>query len=224
MIIIWVMMMVVRRNKTRLRRFFVLSTLLVLSSCAGYPPEMASLKQHHNDLIVPDDFGVCKGYGCRYYIKAGLSDEEWHNIVEIFENSAKNFDEEKVLIKRAIGLFEQFIGPKTGTDTDNAGAQLIGFSTHDQMDCIDEAFNTTTYLYLLRKFGLIKLHTLGKPLHRGNYINRWPHNTATIHEMGKQDILGDGHYVVDSWFHANGVPPEIIPAALWSKGWSPDQK
>ncbi|MCF6195710.1 MAG: hypothetical protein L3J50_03325 [Emcibacter sp.] len=202
-----------------MRALFILTLIMALSACGG-SPAIRLLKEHHNDVVKQDDFGVCKGYGCRYYLKTGLDEAEWQQIVDVFARAPEDAAAERDLIKQAIGLFEQFVGPKTGTDTDDPGAQIINFSTRDQMDCIDEAFNSTTYLFILRKAGLIRLHTLGKPLHRGNYISRWPHNTATIHEIG-----GDkAQYVVDSWFHANGVPPEIVPAELWSSGWSPDKK
>lgn len=191
----------------------------MMSACS-MAPAAGFLKEHHNDLIVQEDFGVCQGYGCRYYQKTGLEPEEWQQIVDVFVPVAENAAQERQLIKRAIGLLESFVGPKTGTDRDEAGAQVISFSTRGQMDCIDEAFNASTYLFLLRKAGLIRLHRLGKPLHRGNYITRWPHNAATIHQI--DDF--DAHYVVDSWFHANGEPPEIVPAALWLSGWSPDKK
>ncbi len=182
-------------------------------------------KEHHNDIILWQDFGICKGYGCRDYLKTGLSEGEWEQIKQIFVISPENAEEERSLIKKAIALFEVFIGPKTGTSGDDAGAQIINFSAQDQMDCIDETFNTSTYLHLLRKSGLIKFHKIGKPLHRGNYITRWPHNTATIHEEGIGILVNSkGHFVVDSWFHANGEEPEIIPAALWSSGWSPKKK
>ncbi len=202
-----------------MRLSIVLFIVLILSSCSS-SPATGLLKQHHNDIIISQDFGICKGYGCRYYLKTGLDQQEWQQIVDIFTVPPENAAQERLLIKKAIGLFERFIGPKTGTDSDDPGAQIISFSTRDQMDCIDEAFNSTTYLYLLRKAGLIRFHSLGQPLHRGNYIDRWPHNSATIHE-----ISGDKeHYVVDSWFHANGQEPEIVPASLWSGGWSPEGK
>ncbi len=190
-----------------------------LSACSGNPAS-GSLKQHHNDFIIHTSFGICKGYGCRYYLKTGLTEEEWQQIVAIFVPAPDNAVQEREAIKKAIGLFEKFIGPKTGTDADDAGAQIINFSTRDQMDCIDEAFNSTTYLYLLRKAGLIQFHSLGKPLQRGNYFDRWPHNSATIHEIKNTEA----RFVVDSWFHSNGREPEIVPASLWSSGWSPEKK
>lgn len=197
----------------------VLCLALTLSACASRP-ESGLLKQHHSTLILWQNFGICKGYGCRYYLKTGLTQEEWQQIKAVFTPVPEKAAQERRFIKKAIGLFEQFIGPKTGTDTDDAGARILNFSTRNQMDCIDEAFNSTTYLYLLRKAGLIRHHTLGKPLRRGNYFDRWPHNTATIHEIGNDGT----HYVVDSWFHANGQEPEIVPASLWSGGWSPEKK
>ncbi|VAX04166.1 hypothetical protein MNBD_ALPHA03-444, partial [hydrothermal vent metagenome] len=179
--------------------------------------------------IVKEDFGVCKGYGCRYYLRTGISEQEWQQIARVFEqddqNVARNAAQERELIKQAIGLFEKIIGPKTDTANDDAGAQIINFSTRDQMDCIDEAYNSSTYLFLMRKAGLIKFHSLGQPLRRGYFIDRWPHNTATIHEIDKdKTIKGPGHYVVDSWFHANGARPEIILASLWGTGWTPDKE
>ncbi|PCI50529.1 MAG: hypothetical protein COB49_03495 [Alphaproteobacteria bacterium] len=203
----------------KMRIAVILLVVPLLAACAGNRA-VGVLKEGHNDLIVSRDFGICKGYGCRYYLKTGLNRDEWQQIVAVFAVPPENAAQERGLIKKAIGLFERLIGPKTGTDTDDAGAQLINFSTRDQMDCIDEAFNSSTYLFLLRKAGLIRFHTLGKTLRRGNYINRWPHNSATIHEIRNNNA----HYVVDSWFHANGEEPEIVPASQWSDGWSPERK
>jgi len=206
-------------------RIALVGALIFLLAACGGSPAMQLLKKNHNELIIPADFGVCKGYGCRYYLKTGLTPAEWERIEALFGAGVETPAAERDVIKRAIALFERFVGPKTGTDSDDAGAQIINFSTRDQMDCIDEAFNSSTYLYLLRKVRLIRHHTLGKPLRRGNYFDRWPHNTATIHEIGRPPVVnGEGHYVVDSWFHVNGAEPEIVPARQWSKGWSPDKK
>ncbi|MCF6216047.1 MAG: hypothetical protein L3J58_07725 [Emcibacter sp.] len=205
-----------------------LVVFLVMMTAACGSPASLNLIQNYKDIpIVKEDFGVCKGYGCRYYLRTGISEQEWQKITRVFEKPAENAVQERALIKKAIGLFERIIGPKTDTAHDDAGAQIINFSTRDQMDCIDEAYNSSTYLFLMRKAGLIKFHSLGQPLRRGYFIDRWPHNTATIHEIGPgidKTIKGPGHYVVDSWFHANGVPPEIIPASLWVTGWSPDKE
>lgn len=206
-----------------MRNLFICMLAMMVTAC-GASPATRLLQHHHTDLIIVQDFGICKGYGCRYYLKTGLNREEWQRIVAVFAVPLENAAEERAAIKKAIALFEQIVGPKTGTGEDAAGAQLINLSTRGQMDCIDEAFNSSTYLYLLRRAGLIRYHRLGQPLRRGSYLDRWPHNTATLHELGTKADGGRGHYVVDSWFHANGVEPEIVPAAQWSRGWSPQKK
>ena len=129
------------------------------------------------------------------------------------------------MIARAIARIEQYIGPKTGTDGDKARAAVVNFSTRSPMDCIDEAFNSTSYLYLMRKEGLIKFHTLGAHLRRNFSDLSYPHSTATIHEIGKQSkIASEGHYAVDSWFHKNGALAEIIPASIWIGPWYPKDR
>lgn len=181
---------------------------------------------HSSDLKSHERFGVCYGYGCKYYQKTGLTDEEWLAVQNIFVPKALSAMEERRRIAKAVALLEQFIGPKTGTDNDKRGAAIINFSTRNQMDCIDEAFNSTTYLYLMRQAGFIEYHTLGGHLRRNVSDLSYPHSTATIHEIGKDIIVeGDGHFVVDSWFHENGALAEIVPAARWKKNrWSPEQK
>jgi len=212
-----------------LRNGFCIFLILTLSACVNRP-SVALLKEHDNELIVKEDFGFCKGYGCRYYMRTAITEREWQQVSRLFDAAAENAAQEREVIKKAIGLLEKIVGPKTDTDNDDAGAQIINFSlwgqkARGQMDCIDEAFNSSTYLFLLRKAGFIKFHSLGQPLRRGYFIDRWPHNTATIHEIGTEKVIkGKGHYVVDSWFHANGEAPEIIPASSWATGWSPEKK
>lgn len=190
--------------------------LLWLSGCASNNEKIVN---HAAELQSYDNFGVCSGYGCKNYQKTGLSEAEWKGLKGIFMGGAKSAIEEREMIAHAIALIEQYVGPKTGTHNDKAQAKVINLSTDGQMDCIDEAFNTSTYLYLLRQGGLIKYHTLGKPLRRNFNVLSYPHSSASIHEIGT-----DGHYVVDSWFHKNGALPEIIPAVTWMGPWYPDHK
>jgi len=48
-----------------MRALFILPRIMALSACGGSPATRL-LKEHHNDVDKRDDFGVCKGYGCRY--------------------------------------------------------------------------------------------------------------------------------------------------------------
>lgn len=88
-----------------------------------------------------------------------------------------------------------------------------------QHDCVDESLNTTIYLTLLERKGLLKFHSVGTPTVRLPLIHagRWPHQTATMIDTQSQIP-----YAVDSWFHDNGFPAEIIALEKWKKGWKPD--
>ena len=203
-------------------RFLTILFSLALSSCAISNEKLAD---HAVNLKNHEKFGVCFGYGCKYYQKTGLTHTEWQAVKNIFSPQAVNPQAERSMIAKAVALIEQYIGPKTGTDNDKARAIVINFSTKSQMDCIDEAFNSTTYLYLLNQAGLIKHHTLGAHLRRNFGNLTYPHSTATIHEIGGEKIVeGEGHFVVDSWFHENGALAEIIPAKLWMGRWYPKKK
>jgi hypothetical protein len=113
---------------------------------------------------------------------------------------------------------EQITGKKTGTDRDIAGAKFFKYD-ENQLDCIDEAVNTSLYLGFFEQDGLLKWHGVDGPARRGQFIDgAWPHNTAVVKEKktGKQ-------YAIDSWFSANGEEPDIVPLELWMNGWRPEK-
>jgi hypothetical protein len=78
------------------------------------------------------------------------------------------------------------------------------------MDCVDESTNTTTYLTMLLKDGLLKWHNVEDRATRGFFIFGWPHTTAVI-----RDTVTGQLYVVDSWFLDNGQPPYIQKLEDW---------
>ena len=112
---------------------------------------------------------------------------------------------------------EKIIGKKTNT-TDDRGGNLEGvFAESNQMDCIDESSNSTTYLALMQRDNLLKWHTVQPTKTRGFFIFGMPHTTAVI----KENQTGE-KWAVDSWFYDNGVEPVIIPISQWSDGWRPE--
>ena len=161
-------------------------------------------------------FNVCHGYGCSYSERVGVSSDQWYQVRSFFQPAPENAAEERERIANAVAMIETIVGPQAGTDGDLAGSTLIGRA--GQLDCIDETVNTTTYMSLLAKDNLLIFHTLGPAMLRGSWINS-PSNTATIIEnkTGAQ-------YTVDSYFHENGAPPEIIPLDIWMTGWTPDYR
>ncbi|HYN54809.1 MAG TPA: hypothetical protein VES38_08900, partial [Methylotenera sp.] len=91
-------------------------------------------------------------------------------------------EQERKKIANAIGIFENIIGLKIGTSKDLAGTFNDASST-GQLDCNDEAINTTSYMRLMRADNLIKMHEIEDMRTRNFFFTGWPHTTAVIHEI-----------------------------------------
>lgn len=200
-----------------LRRLAPCFAALLVAAC-GHSPTSELLTNFGHRTESWRSFGVCVGYGCSTYYHTGLNDQEQARVRAAFGPPAADAAAEREAIRRAVAEMELILGPKTGTAHDQPGAAIINFDRKGQMDCIDESFNTTAYLTLLAADGLLRLHDVGPPLRRGYFVNRWPHNTATVIERGSGQ-----KFAIDSWFHGNGVPPEVVGAKEWLDGWSPAQ-
>jgi len=141
-------------------------------------------------------------------------------VTAIFEEQSPNdatsaASLERKHIAEAIGALERVVGAKTGTSTDRAGT-FDNSRYPGQLDCNDEAINSTTYMRLMQQHGLIKLHAVESMGTRSYFIFGWPHSTAVIHELASGE-----RYAVDSWFYDNGAPATIVPFAAWKSGYFP---
>lgn len=163
-------------------------------------------------------FPHCYNYGCQRVVDVELSQHEWQTIKTEFGSPAQNAADERNKISGVIGTFEEVVGEKTGTKVDKFGTfRNMGNFHHD---CVDESTNTTVYLMLLQERGLLRFHDVSAPDSRLPLFHggRWPHRTAVIHT--KQ---GTEQYAVDSWFHDNGYPAEVVSMTFWKKGWKPEK-
>jgi len=161
-------------------------------------------------------FDMCHGGGCAAVEKVSLSDEEWSLVNDEFDPLPENAEEERSAIANAIGVMEQIVGAKTGTDTDRGGT--FGNSAYPgQLDCNDESTNSTTYMKLMVQAGLIQFHEVMDTKTRNFFFNGWPHTAAVI-----RDKQSGQRYAVDSWFYDNGVAAVILPLEVWQSGWKPD--
>jgi len=190
----------------------VVALMLIVSACARgqeFVDEYSDVKP------VPASFTICYGYGCASQSQVKMSAVGWQQVKDAFGSVPKSAVAERQAIGRAIAVIEKKVGAATGTDIDKAGASLFAENPFQQ-DCIDETANTTTYLRMLERDNLFQFHTIGEAAWRGQFIDGWPHNTAVVVEKSS-----GSSYVVDSWFYANGIAPEILPLAEWKAGWSP---
>lgn len=172
-----------------------------------------------DDIIAdpaPELFTLCYDNGCRSLGHVSLTPQQWDEVRTIFFPVPLEGAKERERIQAAIALMEMFAGTATGTSSDKGGTINSGAG---QMDCIDESTNTTLYLTLFQKYGLLRLHRVEDRATRGWFISGWPHTTAVIREKENNSL-----WAVDSWFLDNGEPPFILPLEVWKDGWKPGRK
>lgn len=179
----------------------------------GYPAYLAKKGVHVP--VTEKEFPHCHGYGCRKIVVTGLQKKDWKTIDKNFK-SVKTPAQERAAIARAVAQFEKSVGRITGTGNDKGGT-YVNIADH-QHDCVDESVNTTVYLALLQQRGALKFHSVGTPTARSLLTGAGlgPHQTAVIVEKDT-----DNRFAVDSWFHDNGIAPEIVPLPVWIGGWKP---
>ena len=199
----------------------LLSKLLLCSFLVFSLPANAALSdinRIYQQIPALHDFEVCTGGGCAEVKHVSLTDDEWQSIASIFTNArmVTNAEQERDQIALAIGAFESIVGSKTSTETDLAGT--FGNSDYPgQLDCNDEAINSTTYMRLMRQNGLLKFHEIEDTRTRNFFFTGWPHSTAVIHETASGE-----RFAVDSWFYDNGFPATIVPFTVWKSGYIPE--
>lgn len=189
--------------------------ILLLAGCAA--SSSPALVYRKDGLFYPavEAFPHCRSYGCAKIDTVSLSQDDIDQISSLFTNLS-DAKSERGAVKQAVALFERKVGARTGTAADIGGTYVrLG---HLQHDCVDESTNTTTYLVLLDDLGLLRFHDVNALTSRAPILSGrlGPHRTAvmTDRETGIK-------YAVDSWFHDNGYPPEIVPLETWRRGWHP---
>jgi hypothetical protein len=197
-------------------RWVVIPLSVMLAACATRPPPQQYLLIYDAVPASPSRFAICNDVSCDETATIQLGGEEWRSVSLIFHPPATDGESERRQIAKAIARLEQLVGRQAATFDDqprNAGS----FRGTRQLDCVAETTNTTIYLLLLEEDGLLLWHGVGYPKHRGLLNLQFPHNTAVLIEKGSNRA-----FAVDSYFHANGVPPEIVPLAAWQAGYDPE--
>ena len=188
---------------------------LFIAACA-HSPAKTYVKSSVKELSV-QNIPVCSGYSCKTRHDIGLTTTEWASIQNLFDADITSAEIERERVSLAIGLLEAYISPLQGTVNDRPETPFF-IPTKGQLDCIDEAHNTTVFLTLLSQEGLIKWHTVGIPAQRGFFIGGWPHSTAVLTVSGTTES-----WAIDSWFYVQGTKAEVVPLEIWKDGWKPEK-
>ncbi len=205
----------VQRKQCHVRWLCLLAAQLLIVSANAQTDSFT-----RTDIItdpVPAHFSVCSEHTCKKLSIVGLAPSQWQQIRAIFSPEAVDAVQERASIASAIALMETIVGELTGTSHDK-GRNFQGVGTDGQMDCIDESTNTSLYLTMMVKDGLLKWHTVEDHATRGWFFFGWPHSTAVIRDTSSGEL-----FAVDSWFEDNGEPPHILPLSVWRDGWNPPE-
>jgi hypothetical protein len=152
-----------------------------------------------------DTVTVCHAYGCKEQTPFTFSQADIAEISALMARTRRNDSpaEERRAIAYAIAWMERRVAPTVGTATDRPSMDFIGSGDSTQQDCVDEATNTTSYLMVLDRHGLLKNHRVERPFAKDS-INRWTHWAALIEEKGT-----GARYAIDSSSGANGENPTV---------------
>ena len=191
----------------------VLAALVGLLALGGCAPTVAGYFPSQ-DKAAPTAFSVCHGYGCSHRETIRLSAEEWEAVRAKFAPRAATPAVERRQIGRAAAAMEFLVGLRTGTSAHQRRALFNTDPT--QLDCIDEAINTSIFMTLFAQDGLLVHHKVGAIAHQGTLLVFDLHNTAVVVEAAT-----GAAFAVDPNMVEATVPPPIVPLAAWRAKWPP---
>lgn len=200
-----------------------LGLLWILGACTSLspvlqtpPPEVTTRISSNFDA---EKLAYCFGYSCARQHTVSFPPVRWREVHALFAESGMGAERERQQIRTAIGLMERIAAAQAGTEGDLAGTTPITLQANGpaQLDCYDEAINTSNFLGLLEQNGLLRYHRVRAPVQRwfvgGDYI----HATAVIEES--DSVVA---YAVDGSFHDNGEAGETPLLDAWLAGWAPE--
>lgn len=180
----------------------MLFAFLVLGGCASQ-----SLSSHGDwfderqaRMPIGSKIYVCHAFMCSLTTPVTLNAAELAEISAPLKMPAENAAAERLALSSSVQIFERIIGNRVGTANDRGGLD-IGGGDPSQMDCIDEATNTTSLMLILAARGDLRFHQVARPVSRGFFLDgRYPHATAVLREKGT-----DLSWAIDSWQTANST-------------------
>ena len=161
-----------------------------------------------------DKIIICHGYGCVYRKAFVFSRADRARLRRILRAGRRSPAAERKAVSVAVRWFERRVRHAFGLARDLARSPVGLSGRPGQMDCIDEATNTTSLLLIAQRIGGLVHHVVGAPASRGFLLDgRGPHATAVLAEK-----KGGRRFVVDSWVGATGDAPQIMPVERWLRG------
>lgn len=156
-----------------------------------------------------DTVTVCHAYGCKAQTPFTFTPRDIADISAVMTQVRRNDSpsEERRAIAYAISWMERRVAPAVGTASDQPSISFLGSGDESQQDCVDEATNTTSYLLVLDRHGLIRHHVVERPFAKDD-LRHWTHWAALIREKESGE-----RFAIDSSSGANGENPTVQSAA-----------
>ncbi len=188
-------------------RFLLVS--MVFGWAIGWPPSANA-----QTPTSPVEVSICFDYACAHQAPARF-DAMLLNPIAASLAQARDAADERRLIARAVAQLYLAASRQTPIWRDRGGNRNDNTDLPGAMDCLDHSANTTAFLQLMQRVGMLRFHRLGEPARRIRYFVA-EHWSARIVESAS-----DAEYVVDSWFFDLGTPAIVMPLAAWRTGDDP---
>ena len=163
---------------------------------------------------------VCHAYTCKKLTPYTFSQKDIAELRTVMSKTKKADTpaEERRAVAYAVAHIEVKIGNKLGIK-DRAGMQFSASGDPTQLDCVDVATNTTSYLLVMKENGLLKHHTVEGTMSKENLakgfaqldpVKYWPHWSAVI-----KDKTTGQKWAVDRWPFDQGENPAVQKVEEW---------
>ncbi len=198
---------------SRLPRLLAVFLIAPLAGCSygGSGPPAPHYLQFNAEAPRGNTVSVCSAYGCRHKSKFTFT----HGDIATLKGLMQTKDDgdspaaERRAVRKAIAWIENRVGRETGTWKDRSSIDLAAAGDPTQMDCVDEATNTSSYLTVLAAHGLLRHHEVVRPMAKDG-IFAWTHYFAVMREKAS-----GVRWAVDSSMYANGREPIVVEADKW---------
>ena len=156
---------------------------------------------------------VCYGFVCRRRMVLDFTEADRKQLTLLFASAKASAEAERRAVQQAMVWFDRRVGPIIGTDKRIARADFRYFQDQQNFDCWDTTRNATSLLLVLQDWGLLRHHTVGDPVFRGNvFVLQTPHNSAVLIEK-----TNGSDWVVDMWTRSYAQLPDVQRVTTWMK-------
>ncbi len=200
---------------------------LALSACvstggAGTSSNLSAtyLDRYARPNPTPASFTECHGFSCSTISPVSLTPRQWGYVAAVFRPPAPNAQAERRQIAHAVALMQRLVGAQTGTGVHQWTHRNMyifpNLGDATQLDCIDEAVNTWTYMTMMERDNMFRFHRVVELAYAGLPTDHNPRNAAALQEKAT-----GAYYVIDPSLVNFAVPPPVMPLKVWTGTWPP---